>query len=60
MLILNNEVKLGFTKAMCIEAWGKAGEINRTITGYGTREQWVYGLGCYLYFDGNILSVIQD
>lgn len=60
LLILNNEVKLGFTKAMCIEAWGKPSEINRTITRYGTREQWVYGLGCYLYFDGNILSGIQD
>lgn len=60
LLILDNKVILGFTKDMCIEAWGEPSDINRTITRYGTREQWVYGLGCYLYFEGNILSGIQD
>ena len=59
-LILNGEVRIGFTKAMCIESWGEPYDINRTITRNGTFEQWVYGLGTYLYFEGNTLTGIQD
>jgi hypothetical protein len=59
-LILNGEVRIGFTKAMCVEAWGEPSSINRTTTRYGSLEQWVYGLGSYLYFEGNKLTGIQD
>ena len=59
-LILNGEVRIGFTKAMCKEAWGEPSYINNTISSYGTWEQWVYGLGSYLYFNGNKLVVIQN
>lgn len=60
LLILDEKVVLGFTKQMCIESWGEPMEINRTITRYGTQEQWVYGIGTYLYFSGNTLTAIQD
>jgi hypothetical protein len=40
--------------------WGKPNDINRTITAYGTREQWVYGNGNYLYFEDGILTSIQN
>ncbi len=60
LLILDNIVKLGFTKEMCIEAWGEPYDINRTITNNGIHEQWVYDIGRYLYFEGNILTAIQD
>ena len=60
MLILENAVQLGFTKEMCIEAWGEPYDINRTITQYGVHEQWVYDIGRYLYFEGNVLTGIQD
>lgn len=59
-LIVNGQVKIGMTKAMCREAWGNPYDINRTTNTYGTREQWVYNLGRYLYFDGDILTAIQD
>lgn len=59
-LILKGSVKIGFTKEMCIEAWGKPYDINRTVTSYGVYEQWVYDIGCYLYFEGNILTTIQN
>ena len=59
-LILNGEVRIGFTKAMCEEAWGAPDYINNTISSYGTWEQWVYGIGSYLYFSGNKLVVIQN
>lgn len=60
LLILDNIVQIGFTKQMCIESWGQPYDINRTITSGGTHEQWVYGIGRYLYFEGNILTAIQD
>lgn len=59
-LIMDGEVRVGFTKAMCEESWGSPIHINRTTTAYGTLEQWVYGIGCYLYFEGNKLTGIQN
>lgn len=60
LLILENAVKIGFTKEMCVEAWGTPYDINRTVTRNCIHEQWVYGIGRYLYFEGNILTAIQD
>lgn len=59
-MIVNRQVKIGMTKAMCRESWGNPYDINRTETVYGTREQWVYGGSRYLYFEGDILTTIQD
>lgn len=59
-LILDGQVQIGFTKEMCIEAWGEPYDINRTITRNVVYEQWVYDLDCYLYFEGNILTTIQN
>ena len=59
-MIINRQVKIGMTKAMCREAWGNPYDINRTQNVYGTHEQWVYGGNRYLYFDGDILTTIQD
>lgn len=59
-LILAGKVKIGFTKAMCEIAWGKPEKINTTITNSVKYEQWVYGLGTYLYFKNGKLTSIQD
>lgn len=59
-LILNGEVRIGFSKAMCNEAWGEPDYINRTTSAYRNWEQWVYGIGSYLYFEGDKLVVIQN
>lgn len=40
--------------------WGEPYDINRTVTEYGTYEQWVYGNGQYLYFEDGILTSFQD
>ncbi|EON70335.1 hypothetical protein [Lysinibacillus sphaericus] len=40
--------------------WGEPDDVNRTVTEYGTSEQWVYGNGQYLYFDDGILTGFQD
>lgn len=59
-LISEGTIKVGFTKEMVREAWGKPYDINRTITRRSTLEQWVYGLGTYVYFEGNVVTGIQD
>lgn len=48
------------SKEACIESWGKPKSINRTITMYGTHEQWIYGNGNYLYFENDKLVTIQN
>lgn len=40
--------------------WGKPVDINRTITKYGTNEQWVYEGNQYLYFENGKLTAIQQ
>ena len=59
-LIAAGQVKIGMTAAMCIDAWGKPRDINRTTNTYGTTEQWVYNLKSYLYFKDGILTSIQN
>ena len=39
---------------------GRSDSINATQTASGTREQWVYSLGRYLYFDNGRLTAIQE
>lgn len=52
---------IGMTKAE-VEAslWGLPEKVNRTVSTYGTREQWVYGNRQYLYFKDGILTSFQD
>lgn len=59
-LIAEGRVRIGFTKQMCIDAWGEPKKKNKTTTRYGTREQWVYSANSYLYFEGNKLTTIQN
>ena len=60
LLISEGKVKLGFTKAMCKDAWGEPVTINKTTTSYGTTEQWVYYGDSYLYFTNGKLTAIQN
>lgn len=57
--ILQETVSIGMTTAMVKASWGEPDNINRTITAYGTHEQWIYPQH-YLYFDSNKLTAIQD
>lgn len=41
-------------------SWGRPQHVNRTTTALGTREQWVYGIGSYLYFEDGVLTAIQN
>jgi len=53
-------VRLGMTREDVIaSSWGRPEHINTTATRYGTREQWVYGIGNYLYFEDGVLTSVQ-
>jgi len=55
-------VRFGMTAKQVVEQtnWGKPNSINRSGSKYGTREQWVYGDGSYLYFENGRLTSYQD
>jgi len=57
--ILNHKIWLGMTRAMAIESRGYPEKNNRTVTAFGTHEQWVYE-NIYLYFENDILTSWQD
>lgn len=59
-LMEGRKVVIGWTADEVIESWGRPSDINRTTTQYHVSEQWVYGLGMYLYFEDGILTVIQN
>lgn len=52
---------IGMTKSEVENStWGEPEDINRTITTYGTREQWCYSNYRYIYFEDGIVTSIQD
>lgn len=55
-------VRIGMTAKQVVEntSWGKPNKVNKTTNRHGTREQWVYGGGNYLYFENGILTSIQN
>lgn len=54
-------VRVGMSQAEVLESsWGRPEKINTTTTRRGDREQWVYGIGNYLYFENGILTTIQN
>ena len=57
--VVQRKIFLGMTADQVREAWGPPQQINKTLTRYGEHEQWVYGLGQYLYFENGHLSSIQ-
>lgn len=58
-LIRAGQIRVGMTPEMVTEAWGEPVAVNRTVTQYGVSEQWVYGLGAYVYFDNGRVRAIQ-
>ena len=58
--IIAKKLLIGMTKKQAELSWGKPDKINTTESAYSTKEQWVYGLGKYVYFEDGILTTIQD
>ncbi|MCP5231744.1 MAG: hypothetical protein H6948_06550 [Zoogloeaceae bacterium] len=53
-------VSIGMSQEEVLQSsWGRPERSNRSIYSFGTREQWVYGGGNYLYFEDGMLTSIQ-
>jgi len=52
---------IGMTQQEAVQTlWGQPESKTRTVTASGSREQWVYGEGRYLYFDNGRVSAITS
>lgn len=54
------KIWIGMTREMAVDSRGEPEDINRTVTNYGTSEQWIYSSKNYLYFDNGKLTSWQD
>lgn len=57
--LLNGVIWIGMTANELKISQGEPQDINRTITKYGTDEQWIYG-DRYVYLENGIVTTIQD
>ncbi len=58
--IMSGKIWIGMTSEMALDSWGEPKDINRTVTNYGTNEQWVYSDKNFLYFENGKLTAWQD
>lgn len=58
--VVDEEVSIGMTPEQALAAWGLPTDINRTIRSGSRQEQWVYGLGTYIYFTNGVLTSMQN
>lgn len=58
--IENREALIGMTPEQAVFAWGRPENINRSTGRWGVHEQWVYGMGCYLYFENGRLDALDN
>ncbi len=59
-LVLSGKIRIGMTREQVRTAWGSPKDINTTLTTSGRLEQWVYGIGSYVYFTDGIVRTIQN
>jgi len=59
LAINQRRVLIGMTAAQAREARGNPSSVNRTESAYGAREQWVYGLGEYVYLRNDVVESVQ-
>jgi hypothetical protein len=59
--VLAEKIYLGMTPEQVRASWGEPDDINRTLSTYGTKEQWVYrDADAYVYFRDGRVTTIQD
>ena len=58
-LVIDRHVRVGMNEEMVRYAWGWPEDVNRTVTRFSSREQWVYGAGRYVYFEDGTVTAVQ-
>lgn len=56
----NRQIDIGMTKEQVIAGWGRPQSVNKMTTANGTRDQWVYNIKTYVYFENGICTAIQN
>jgi hypothetical protein len=51
---------IGMTEEMLYDSWGQPEDINTTVTSYGSKKQFVYGSGQYVYIVNGKVDAWQD
>jgi hypothetical protein len=51
---------IGMTEGMLLDSWGQPEDINSTVTRYGSRKQYVYGSGQYVYIENGKVDAWQN
>ena len=59
-IIKQRKIKLGMSEQQLLLSWGKPERINKTVGSSGVHEQWVYGLGQYVYMQNGKLTSFQS
>ena len=54
------QVGRGMSAEQVRESIGSPKRVNSTVGAYGSTEQWVYGVGKYLYFEDGVLNSYQN
>lgn len=59
-----NTISIGMTDKQVIQTWGKPHKINRTVSKYGSREQWIYYRSKhrdqYVYLEDDVVTSISS
>jgi hypothetical protein len=58
-LVNHKQVRVGMSELALVCAMGPA-EVNRTVTAAGTRKQYVYSRGTYVYVENGVVVGFQD
>lgn len=59
-LVLAHKISIGMTRDQVLESLGQPQDDNRTVVPGSVHEQWVYGVGLYVYIDDGIVTGWQN
>ncbi|WP_202842458.1 hypothetical protein [Luteimonas saliphila] len=58
--IRDSRAYVGMNAEQLLMSWGAPESVNRTALRSADQEQWVYGLGRYVYLERDVVTAIQD
>jgi len=58
--IASQKIWIGMTEEMLLDSWGKPHDINKTVTQFTNKSQYVYGNGQYVYVENGSVTAWQN
>lgn len=59
-VIAERKVTIGMTTDQVRASWGRPESINSSVYSFGTHEQWVYGVGQYVFFENGVMTSLSQ